>query len=38
MLGGIAEIEISPDYFVKLRAPAQIVFSGEVYQDVIAGW
>jgi diaminopimelate epimerase len=28
MLGGNAEVEVSEDYVVKLRAPAQIIFSG----------
>ena len=38
MLGGAAEIEIAPDYFVKLSAPAQIVLTGEVLADVVEGW
>ena len=38
MLGGSAEVEVSEDYSVKLRAPAQIVFAGQLRGDVFAGW
>ena len=38
MLGGNAEVEVSADYTVKLRAPAQIVVVGEVRSEVAAGW
>jgi diaminopimelate epimerase len=38
MLGGNAEVEISPEYTVKLRAPAQIVLTGEVISDVAGTW
>lgn len=38
MLGGNAEVEVSADYEVKLRAPAQIIYSGVVRGDVIEGW
>lgn len=38
MLGGNAEVEVSPDYSVRLRAPAQIVYSGSVRGEVLAAW
>ena len=38
MRGGVAEVEVGPDYQVKLRAPAQIVLTGEVRGEVAAGW
>ena len=38
MLGGSAEVEVSADYEVKLRAPAQIIYSGVVRGEVIAAW
>lgn len=38
MPGGDAEIEISADYQIKLRAPAQIICEGRVRADVLAGW
>ncbi|MEX2281481.1 MAG: diaminopimelate epimerase [Gemmatimonadota bacterium] len=38
MLGGNAEVEISADYNVKLRAPAQIVLTGEVVGEVAGVW
>jgi diaminopimelate epimerase len=38
MLGGTAEIDVSPDYFVKLRAPAQIILTGEVLAGVVGSW
>ncbi|MGH7466798.1 MAG: diaminopimelate epimerase [Longimicrobiales bacterium] len=38
MPGGTAEIEISTDYQVKLRAPAQIILEGSVRAEVAAGW
>ncbi len=38
MLGGVAEVEVSPDYEVKLRAPAVIVLEGEVRGEVVAHW
>jgi diaminopimelate epimerase len=38
MLGGDAEVEVTPDYDVKLRAPAQIVFSGVIRGEVVSGW
>ncbi|MGQ0815501.1 MAG: diaminopimelate epimerase [Gemmatimonadota bacterium] len=38
MLGGNAEVEVTDDYTVKLRAPAQMIFSGVVRGEVIAGW
>lgn len=38
MLGGSAEIEVSPDYAVKLRAPAQIVLEGSVLPAVALSW
>ncbi|HSL71159.1 MAG TPA: diaminopimelate epimerase [Longimicrobiales bacterium] len=38
MPGGTAEVEISGDYDVKLRAPAAIVLEGEVRAEVAARW
>ena len=38
MLGGDAEVEVSADYEVKLRAPAQIICSGVVRGAVLAAW
>lgn len=38
MLGGVAEVEVSEDYEVKLRAPAQITLSGVVRSEVVGGW
>jgi diaminopimelate epimerase len=38
MLGGDAEVEVLPDYQVKLRATAQIICSGVVRGDVLAAW
>ncbi len=38
MLGGTAEIEVSPDYLVKLRAPAQIILEGVVRGEVVGSW
>jgi diaminopimelate epimerase len=38
MPGGTAEIEVSPDYFVKLRAPAQIILEGVVSGAVAGSW
>lgn len=38
MLGGNAEVEVSEDFQVKLRAPAQIVLSGTIRGDVIGSW
>lgn len=38
MLGGDAEVEVSQDFEVTLRAPAQIVLSGTVRGEVLAGW
>lgn len=38
MPGGTAEIEVSEDYSVRLRAPAQIVLTGCVLPEVVAGW
>jgi hypothetical protein len=38
MRGGSAEVEVSADYEVKLRAPAQIICSGVVRGEVVAGW
>jgi diaminopimelate epimerase len=38
MPGGEAEVEVRADYDVLLRAPAQIIFSGVLPGDVIAGW
>ena len=38
MLGGDAEVEVLPDYTVKLRAPAQIVVTGEVRDEVVRAW
>ncbi len=35
MLGGHTEVEISPDYEVKLLGPAGMVFSGEMALDVL---
>jgi diaminopimelate epimerase len=35
MLGGNAEVEVSEDYSVKLRAPAQIIFSGTLRGEVM---
>ncbi|MGQ0563238.1 MAG: hypothetical protein ACT443_15365, partial [Gemmatimonadota bacterium] len=37
MLGGNAEVEVSPDYEVLLRAPAQIIFSGTIRGEVLTG-
>jgi len=38
MLGGNAEVEVSEDFTVKLRAPAQIILTGvmrgEVFEDL----
>jgi diaminopimelate epimerase len=38
MQGGEAEVEVAPDYFVRLRGPAQIVYAGEVSGPVVEGW
>lgn len=38
MPGGDAEIEVSPDYNIKLKAPAQIICTGEVKAEVINEW
>ena len=38
MPGGVAEVEVSSDYDVKLRAPAVIVLEGEVRGEVVGGW
>jgi len=38
MPGGVAEVEVSADYEVKLRAPAVIVLSGEVRGEVAGRW
>jgi diaminopimelate epimerase len=38
MPGGEAEVEVSADYRVKLRAPAQIVLEGTVLPEVAAAW
>jgi len=38
MLGGNAEVEVSPEYDVKLRAPAQIILSGVIRGEVLEGW
>jgi diaminopimelate epimerase len=38
MPGGVAEIEVSSDYSVKLRAPAVIVLEGQVRGEVIEVW
>jgi diaminopimelate epimerase len=38
MPGGTAEVEVSPDYDVRLRAPAQIILTGLVLPEVVAGW
>jgi diaminopimelate epimerase len=38
MLGGTAEVEVSADYAVKLRAPAQIILKGVVRAEVVAAW
>jgi diaminopimelate epimerase len=36
MLGGNAEVEVSADFDVKLKAPAQIVYSGILRGDVLS--
>jgi diaminopimelate epimerase len=36
MLGGNAEVEVGEDYLVKLRAPAQIIFSGTMRGEVLS--
>lgn len=38
MPGGAAGIEVSADYEIRLRAPAQIVMTGVVRGEVIKGW
>jgi diaminopimelate epimerase len=38
MPGGIAEIEVSEDYSVRLRAPAQIILTGTVLPEVAGSW
>jgi diaminopimelate epimerase len=38
MPGGTAEVEVTADFAVKLRAPAVIVLEGEVRPEVVAGW
>ncbi|HUE77218.1 MAG TPA: diaminopimelate epimerase [Longimicrobiales bacterium] len=38
MEGGEVEIELSPDYDVRLRGEAGIVFEGTVREDVLRGW
>ena len=38
MPGGVAEVEVSSDYAVKLRAPAVIVLEGQVRSEVIERW
>lgn len=38
MLGGNAEVEVTEDYSVKLRAPAQIILHGEVRGSVLESW
>jgi diaminopimelate epimerase len=38
MPGGTAEVEVSRDYEVTLRAPAQIILGGTVRADVALGW
>ena len=35
MLGGTAEVEVGADFLVKLRAPAQIIFSGVMRGEVL---
>ena len=38
MPGGVAEVEVSADYAVKLRAPAVIVLEGFVRGEVVSRW
>jgi len=38
MLGGEAEVEVTEDYEVKLRAPAQIICSGVIRSSVLSSW
>ena len=38
MPGGEAEVEVSVDYEVKLRAPAQIICSGTIRGSVLSSW
>jgi diaminopimelate epimerase len=38
MPGGTAEVEVSTDYSVKLRAPAQIILEGTVRTQVALDW
>ena len=38
MPGGNAEVEVSEDYQVRLRAPAQIICSGIVRREVLGAW
>lgn len=38
MLGGNAEVEVGADYSVKLRAPAQIIYSGQIRGEVVDAW
>lgn len=37
MLGGNAEVEVMADYGVKLRAMAQIIYSGKIRGEVLGG-
>ena len=38
MPGGTAQVEVSPDYQLRLRAPAVIVFDAEVREQVADSW
>lgn len=38
MPGGDAEVEVAEDFNVKLRAPAQLIFSGRISAAVLEGW
>jgi diaminopimelate epimerase len=38
MPGGVAEVEVSDSYAVRLRGPARIVFSAEVHPEQLRAW
>jgi diaminopimelate epimerase len=38
MPGGNVEVEVDAAYDIKLRGPAQMVYSGEVRSEVVDGW
>jgi diaminopimelate epimerase len=38
MPGGSVEVHVDDDYSIRLRGPAQMVYSGVIPADVVSGW